>query len=99
MNDSTCPCRVTAEKPLSLSACCGPYLAGAPAPTPETLMRARYTAYATGDIDFLLNSLAPESRHDFDRKSVAHWSKTSQWLGLDILNTEDGGPDDQEGFV
>jgi SEC-C motif-containing protein len=99
MNDSTCPCRVTADQPLPLSACCGPYLEGAPAPSPEALMRARYSAYALGDIDFLLNSLAPEARHDFDRKSVTHWSKTSQWLGLDILNTEAGGTGEDEGFV
>ena len=99
MTDSTCPCRQTDSNRLPLSACCGPILAGAPAETPERLMRSRYTAYATGDIDHLYNSLAPEARHDFDRKSVGHWSKSSQWTGLDILGTEGGQPGDQEGFV
>ena len=99
MTDSTCPCRLTAPPHLSLSDCCGPYLAGAPAPTPEALMRSRYTAYAVGNIDYLYDSLAPEARHDFDRKSVTHWAKTSRWTGLDILETEGGKPGDHEGYV
>ncbi len=99
MTDSICPCRQTATDKLSLAACCGPYLAGAPAPSPEALMRARYSAYAVGNIDYLFDSLAPEARHDFDRKSVTHWANSSQWLGLDILSTEGGAPGDTEGFV
>jgi len=62
-------------------------------------MRARYSAYALGKIDFLLDSLAPEVRHDFDRKAVTHWSTQSQWLGLDILSTQQGGAGDKEGYV
>jgi SEC-C motif domain protein len=33
------------------AACCGLYHAGEFPPTPETLMRARYSAYAFGKID------------------------------------------------
>ncbi len=99
MTDSTCPCRQTASLRLPLSGCCGPYLDGAPAPSPEALMRSRYTAYAVGNVDYLHDTLAPEARHDFDRKSVTHWSKTSQWTGLDIIGTEGGQPGDHEGFV
>jgi len=86
--------------PLSYSDCCAPYLEGGrPAPTAETLMRSRYSAYALGKIDYLHDSLAPEARYDFDRKSVSHWSKQSQWLGLEILSTEAGGEGDASGHV
>ena len=62
-------------------------------------MRARYSAYALGKIDFLFESLAPEARYDFDRKAVTHWSTQAQWLGLDIVATERGQEDDAEGIV
>ena len=44
-------------------------------------------------------SVIAESRFDFDRKAVTHWSSQSQWLGLDILSTEQGHAGDKDGFV
>ena len=100
MTDTTCPCRLHDAAPLPYSACCAPVLeAGKPAPTAQALMRARYSAFALGKIDFLYESLAPEARHDFDRKAVTHWASQSQWLGLDILSTEQGEAGDATGFV
>ena len=79
MTDTTCPCRLRDAAPLPYSACCAPVLeAGKPAPTAQALMRARYSAFALGKIDFLYESLAPEARHDFDRKAVTHWASQSQ---------------------
>jgi SEC-C motif-containing protein len=89
-----------AAAPIPYDACCRPYVeSGRPAPSPEALMRSRYTAYVLGKIDYLYDTLAPEARHDFDRKSVTHWSTQSQWLGLEILSTEEGAPGDERGFV
>ncbi len=100
MTDAVCPCRIMTEEPLPYSACCAPYIeAGKPGPSPEALMRSRYTAYALGNVDYLLESLAPESRYDFDREAVAHWSTHAQWQGLDILSTEGGAPGDSTGYV
>jgi SEC-C motif domain protein len=100
MTDKPCPCRAKDPEPLPYAQCCAPILeAGKPAPTAEALMRARYSAFALGKIDFLYDSLAPESRHDFDRKAVQHWSSQSQWLGLEILSTEGGMAGDKEGYV
>ena len=76
---------------LSYAACCARYIEEKlPAPSAEALMRSRYTAFARGDIDYLVNSLAPESRYDFDRKAITHWSRNSQWLRFEILSTEQG---------
>ena len=91
-----CPC--LSKK--SYSACCEPYIAGkAAAPTAEALMRARYTSYATGKIDFIEKTHAPESRADFDRKASEKWAKDSTWKGLAVVATKDGGPGDATGIV
>ena len=62
-NMSSCPCgseRAYAE-------CCGPIISGSKkAPTPEALMRSRYTAYVKGEIDFLLGSLHPDGAGGVD---------------------------------
>jgi SEC-C motif-containing protein len=100
MTETACPCRLREQEPLPYSACCGPYLEeGKPAPTAEALMRARYSAFAQHKIDFLCESLAPETRFDFDRKAIQHWSTQSRWLGLDVLSVEHGKAGDTEGFV
>jgi len=92
----TCIC----GKGESLETCCGPALAGTAWPkTAEALMRARYAAYATGNIDFVIESHDPATVGEIDRKSTEAWSKNSQWLGLDVLSTESGGEDDQDGVV
>ncbi|WP_207456235.1 YchJ family protein [Azospirillum sp. SYSU D00513] len=91
-----CPCR----SGKALEACCGPYLAGtAAAPTAEALMRSRYSAFATHNIDYLEETLMPETRGDFDRAEVEAWAKNSLWTGLEVRSTENGGPDDEEGIV
>ena len=96
MTDTTCPCGNL--KPLA--ACCGPYHAGkAVAPTAEALMRARYTAYATGRVDFVEATLAPESRKDFDREASKKWATDSVWKGLEIVATKGGMAKDSEGVV
>lgn len=38
----------------SHQACCGRYHAGALAPTPEALLRARFSAYAMQNVDYLV---------------------------------------------
>jgi len=62
-------------------------------------MRARYSAYALGKLDYIRDTMAPETRKDFDRKSVARWSSQSEWLGLEIHGLEDGQPGDKTGIV
>ena len=36
---------------------------------------------------------------DFDRNATAKWASESEWKQLDILATEGGEADDEEGFV
>ena len=90
-----CPC----QSGLAFEACCGPVLAGSPAPTALALMRSRYTAYARGDVAHLARTLAPEHRAGFDIADVSAGMRETQWLGLEILDTVDGGADDSTGIV
>ncbi|MFM2043384.1 MAG: hypothetical protein RLY86_1960 [Pseudomonadota bacterium] len=91
-----CPC--ASGRPFN--ECCGPYLSGAAVPpTAEALMRSRYSAFATGAIDYLEESLLPETRGDFDRGNVTEWARSSEWTGLEVKSTEAGQPGDEEGWV
>lgn len=80
--------------------CCGPILDQAQkAETAEALMRARYTAYATCNIDFLYASSGPEVQADFDPESSRRWAEGSEWNGMEIVATEKGLAQDDEGLV
>ena len=80
--------------------CCGPVLKGeTPAAFPEAVMRARYTAYATGELDYLRESLMPEARADFDEQGVSSWSGSAEWKGLEILDVSGGTGKDDTGEV
>jgi SEC-C motif-containing protein len=67
--------------------------------TAEQLMRSRYTAYVKKELAWLLDSLHPGHRADYDESSSRAWAERAQWHGIEILRTEKGGPDDQEGTV
>jgi SEC-C motif-containing protein len=100
MTQETCPCRVREDDKREFAACCGPYLARTAAPpTPEALMRSRYSAFVKADIDYLYETLSQEQRKTFDRKATTDWATKSEWLGLDIVETENGGETDDTGSV
>ena len=76
--------------------CCGPVLDGDPAPTPEALMRSRFTAYATGAVGHLMRTCAPEGPH-FSADAAAWRADLTVWCdavtfdGLTVLaSSEDG---------
>ncbi len=90
-----CPC--ASGKPFA--ECCEPYHKGAPAPTAEALMRARYSAYATQNIDFLRESSTEKVRKEFDAEASREWSQSAEWTGMEVLATAQGGEDDELGLV
>src|SRR5690349_11081924 len=96
-------CGVTAACPCGsgdvLDACCGPFLDGVPAPTALALMRSRYTAYVRGAVDYLIETHDAPARASLDRAAIAAWSRQTEWLGLEILDTVRGGEADEDGIV
>lgn len=94
-----CPCRLpyldskNDEDPnvahLAYSECCGPIHSDLKkALSPESLMRARYSAYVQKNLDFLEKSLDPQTREDFDAKSTRDWAESAAFKGLKILKTQ-----------
>lgn len=93
---SLCPCG--SSKPAA--DCCDPIIKGdRKAVTAESLMRARYCAFASGAVDFLNSSLHPDHRDDHDVAATRRWAENSQWLGLQIVQSERGGEQDEDGVV
>ncbi len=84
----------------NLNECCGPFIEGAQNPeTAEQLMRSRYTAYATENIDYIIASHDPDTVKDVDRESSEQWAKEASWDGLEVLSSEAGAATDDTGMV
>ena len=90
MNGGSCPCGSGTD----FDACCGPVIAGAPAPTAEALMRSRYTAFVRGYADYIDATYAAEFR---DRDGSA--LPPVDWVGLQIFGATGGGSGDDTGTV
>lgn len=90
-----CPCGSGRAE----ASCCGPFLAGAAAPTAVALMRSRYTAYVRGAIDYLLATHDRSTRGSVDPKALTRWARQTMWLGLEIVATRAGRKGDREGEV
>lgn len=67
--------------------------------TAEELMRARYHAYETCDMEFIKESHNPDNTEGIDWAECEKWARESQWLGLEIISTTKGGEDDKDGIV
>jgi len=90
----TCPC----GSARAYTECCGPVISGAAkAQTAEALMRARYSAYVKGEVDFIIASCVEDD--GIDPEATRRWSQGADWKGLKIVRTEKGGPADSEGVV
>lgn len=84
----------------SFEDCCQPILTGKkPASTAEALMRSRYSAYVVADINYLMNSHHPSTRPTKERKEILRWTKSVQWIKLEIKNSIAGTENDTEGWV
>lgn len=91
-----CPCGLDAP----FESCCEPFINGTrSAKTAEEQMRARYSAYVKGEIDFIVQTISKNKQESQDRNSIKKWSEGSQWKKLEVLNVEKGGPEDKEGYV
>jgi SEC-C motif-containing protein len=91
-----CPCGSQA----SYASCCRPLItAEQPAATAEQLMRSRYSAYVKKEIGYILSSLHPDYRKDYDEKSTRSWAEGAAWHHFEVLDTKQGGPGDDEGQV
>jgi len=71
---------------VSFEKCCEPILNGTQkASTAEILMRSRYSAYATGNADYLIETTHPSTRKLYNKKDILEWSLNNHWIKLEIL--------------
>lgn len=96
MNQTRCYC----GNRESFAECCQPFVSGrGQAPTPEQVMRSRYSAFATGNIDYLIATHHPSRRKPDDHVRLAQSADETEWVGLRVLASETVSDSRQRGFV
>jgi SEC-C motif-containing protein len=79
-------CYCNSNKPFA--ECCEPLLKGdREAATPEELMRSRYSAFCTKNMDYIRETTDPQTRYSMDYEATGEWMNTSDFLKLEILKS------------
>jgi SEC-C motif-containing protein len=66
--------------------CCKIYIKGIQKPTTaEALMRSRYSAFATGEADYLVATTHSSTRKFHKKSDILAWSKSNQWIKLEVI--------------
>lgn len=80
--------------------CCQRFWATQQKPnTAEQLMRSRYTAFVLQKAQYLLDTHHPDFRESNALQTLKKSFKNTQWLGLQILDTQQGQTSDTQGIV
>lgn len=93
--DSTCPCK----SGLDYNDCCKPYHEGAKvAEDPATLLRTRYSAYARGLADYIMETTDAEGSawwHDAEawRANTRQFANSATFEGFRVISSEVAGDD------
>ena len=62
-------------------------------------MRSRYSAFVLQEVDYIVETFHPETRHKANRQDIADWSQNSHWNGFHLISSKGGGENDDEGEV
>lgn len=90
-----CPCQSN-KRYLD---CCGLYIEKKfRPPSPEALMRSRYTAFVEGKLNYIQKTMKPPASLNFNKKQ-AKKDKTTIWLGLNIIEASFDPNNSSIGFV
>ena len=85
MSESNCPCGLG-----MYASCCQPlHLGQMKAQSAEQLMRSRYSAFAKHEIDYIVKTTALGQQQALDVTAIADWSKSNQWLKLEIVQAKE----------
>ncbi len=90
IGEAPCPC----GSRMPYGACCGPIHSGAAAGSAAELMRWRFSAFALGLPQYLLDSWHPDNR-----PASLDLNDGTEWRRLQIVDTVAGGPGDDTGIV
>lgn len=93
MSKTPCPCGSN----QSYDRCCSRFIENGELPnTPEELMRSRYTAYASANIDYIEKTMCDKAAVGFNAEQAKQWATHSEWLGLTVKQSSMDG---DKGFV
>jgi SEC-C motif-containing protein len=71
----------------SFESCCSPIINGTQkAPTALALMKSRYSAYATHQVDYLWATTHSSERKQYSREDILNWAVTNKWQKLEIIS-------------
>jgi SEC-C motif-containing protein len=83
MENKKCFC----DTGLLFNDCCGLYLQNnQKASTALALMRSRYSAYATHNADYLLETTHVSERTYYSKAEILKWATSNKWQKLEILS-------------
>lgn len=73
----------------AFSSCCQPFIEWQSYPkTPEQLMRSRFSAYVTGNSQYIYDTYAKSSQASQSVKEIDDWSKACVWVALQIHSND-----------
>jgi SEC-C motif-containing protein len=91
-----CPCGT--HKTYAL--CCGVFIdAEKIAPTPETLLRSRYTAFTQGNVEYIADTMRGAATQQFDAENARRWAQHAVWLGLEVIRAQPVTDSDNKAFA
>lgn len=66
----------------------------------EQLMRSRYSAFVLANIEYLQKSHHSSTRpKNREKKEILAWTKSVEWIKLEVINTTKGQKNDNTGTV
>lgn len=91
-----CPC----GSDKNYFSCCGTFIeSNSLAPSPESLMRSRYTAYTKANIAYIIKTMRGKAAKGFDAQKAQAWARKAKWLNLTIIEATPVLENDKKGFV
>lgn len=91
-----CPCGST----MTYDDCCRSiHLNSSSAATALDLMKARYSAYTQGNIDFIVSTTHPSKLAENNIEAMQAWADNAEWKGLEILASTKGQTNDSTGYI
>ncbi|MFD2166894.1 YchJ family protein [Thalassotalea euphylliae] len=69
--------------------CCLPFISGDSVPdTPEQLMRSRFSAYASAEAKYIIDTYSIEQRAAHTLDDISAWAEENKWIKLIIHSTD-----------
>ncbi|MDN4503374.1 YchJ family metal-binding protein [Alteromonadaceae bacterium BrNp21-10] len=98
-NSNTANKKCVCGNSLSLTACCLPLIAGKRiASSPEQLMRSRYSAYVLHEFKYIHRTYSRTHSAIPSVEDIADSANDTQWLKLNVLDTQIMSPQGQVEF-